>query len=151
MHEQVHFAIAYVLKDLFKVHNELLLYFPEKKFLDIDASFSKSLQVLELNAKSITKSLQGNSPFSTKWNDKDVLIQRIVFKNQLSSFEGPDYKDKSLFCPYLSHDDADTILAKCKKWSIKIIALCEINNLNKNLPSLFEEKKDITDVLPSIT
>lgn len=148
--EDVHLAITKILHSLFSNNNKLLLYFRHQNDLDMDSTFSKSLQTLGLDARSIVKSLKDSvNPCFVNWDGKKVSLQRVAYKNKLDSFTAFNL-DGILFCPYLSIDDAGIILSKSKIGKLDVVAFAQINDKNLNVLDMFEYKEDI-NVLPPVT
>ena len=106
------------------------------------SSFGKALQELGLDVKSIIELLKKQEPFPVKWPDKDVVLQRTGYKGEWDSFCGPSFRNVPLFCPYLSKDDVEIVLSKCKSWRIDVTAICEMNEFNKILIEKFDETEE---------
>lgn len=148
--ENIHLAIAKILYSLFSNNNKLLLYFRHQNDLDMDSTFSKSLQTLGLDGCSIVKSLKDSvNPCFVNLGGEKVALQRVAYKNKLDSFTASNL-DGILFCPYLSIDDAGIILSKSKIGKLDIVAFSQINDRNLNVLDMFESKEDV-NVLPSVT
>lgn len=132
--DKEYLAIANILKNLFTNEStkELLLYIPCKSILDKDSAFSTAIQYLKLD-DSIIKKLESVDPVSFQFQDKDVSLQRVVYQNKLDSFGSLEFRDKTLFCPFLSAQDVDKVNERCRMYGVNIVALCENNDYNSKV------------------
>ena len=142
-HAETYIAIGKILRELFDTEKDILFYFPQANFIAEGSLFEKALQYIEVDFTHILQSLSTTKPFSIQWNRKEILIQRIDYKNKLSNFSGLNYQGKTLFSPLISNDDAVLLKEKCIAGNLKFIVFSEIIDDNQKIFDLFEKKEEI--------